>query len=268
VSVIGRRPQGEVAQKLNYVRNLSLRTASGMLILFSGCAALGPTVQNFNIISVEDEKKIGVEVRQEISKEMVIVTDPGMNNRVRSLGQRIVQALPRRDFDYQFYVVKEDSPNAFTIPGGAIYVHTGLLKFATDDNELAGVLAHEVGHAYARHPAKGLSRAYGVESLTSLLFKNQPSGFRGIALQLAKGGFLLKYGREDEYQADELGYTFLRRAGMPTSGLLTFFRKLQNLQKGGMAIPFLSSHPPTPDRIARLEALEQRQLVSAPQVIR
>ncbi len=261
--ITGRRPQGEVAQKLNYVHNLSLWTASAML-LFSGCATVAPVVQNFNIISVEDEKKIGGEVRQEITKEMVIVTDPGMNNRVRSLGQRIVQALPRRDFDYQFYVVKEDSPNAFTIPGGAIYVHTGLLKFATDDNELAGVLAHEVGHAYARHPAKGLSRAYGVEYLTSLLFKNQPSGFRGIALQIAKGGLLLKYGREDEYQADELGYTFLRRAGMPTSGLLTFFRKLQNLQKGGVAIPFLSSHPPTPDRIARLEALEQRKFVSAP----
>ena len=237
------------------------------LILFSGCAAVAPVVQNFNIISVEDEKKIGVEVRQEISKEMVIVNDPGMNNRVRSLGQRIVQALPRRDFDYQFYVVKEDSPNAFTIPGGAIYVHTGLLKFA-DDNELAGVLSHELGHAYARHPAKGLSRAYGVEYLTSLLFKGQPSGFQGIALQLAKGGVLLKYSREDEYQADELGYTFLRRAGMPTSGLLTFFRKLQNLQRGGVAIPFLSSHPPTPDRIARLEALERGQIVSAPQTIR
>ncbi|HXV27901.1 MAG TPA: M48 family metallopeptidase [bacterium] len=232
------------------------------LIFLTGCAVLSPAVQNFNIVSVEDEKEIGGQVRQEITKEMVIVTDPAMNQRVKSIGNKIVKALPRRDFDYQFYVVKDDSPNAFTIPGGAIYVHTGLLRFASDDNELAGVLAHEVGHAYARHPAKALSRAYGAEYLTQLVFKNQPGGFKGIALQLAKGGLLLKYGRQDEFEADELGYDFLKRAGIPTYGLLSFFGKLQNLQQGGVSIPFLSTHPPTPERIARLEALEKGQIVS------
>lgn len=232
-----------------------------VLVFLMGCAAVEPLVQNFNIISVEDERKIGTQVQPEIAKEVVIIDDPVLNQRVRSLGNRIVQVLPRRDFDYQFYVVKDDSPNAFTIPGGTIYVHTGLLRFATDDNELAGVLAHEIGHAYARHPAKALSRAYGVDYLTSLVFK-QPGRSGGVALQLAKGSLLLKYGREDEFQADELGYNFLRRAGMPTSGLLQFFRKLQNLQRGGRSIPFLSSHPPTPERIARLESLERGQIVA------
>ena len=226
------------------------------IFLITGCASLEPVVQNFNLISVEEERRIGEEVKKEIVKEMVIVQDPAMNQRVRSVGEKLVKALPRRDFDYQFYVVQDDAPNAFTIPAGAIYVHTGLLRFV-DNDELAGVLGHEIGHAYARHPAKSLSRAYGVDYLTRLLFRDPQGKFKTISLQLAKGSILLKYGREDEREADELAFSFLRQAGFPTSGLLRFLRKLQTMQRGGVSIPFLSTHPPTPERISRLEALEQ-----------
>jgi predicted Zn-dependent protease len=106
-----------------------------------------------------------------------------------------------------------------------------------------------------------LSRAYGVQYLTQLLFKNSASAgkTKQLALDLAKGGLLSKYGRQDEYEADEMGFSILKRTGYPTRGLLTFLAKIQKLG-GGAPIPFLSSHPPTPERIARLEALERGQL--------
>ena len=238
-----------------------------LLFALSGCAYVEPLVQDFNIISVPEERKIGVKIAEQISQEMRLVQDPSVNDHVRAIGQSLARELPHQDFQYQFFVVDDPTPNAFTIPGGFIYVHTGLLDFVSDDNELAGVLAHEIGHAFERHPAKGLSRQVGVEYLTSLLFKpSQSQGqFRTLALQIAKGGVLNRYSREDELRADEMGYTTLRRSGMRTDGLLRFLRKLQNLSQGrGASIPFLSTHPPTPERIARLEALEKYGYVPEP----
>ncbi len=235
----------------------NLLTFCALFFLLPGCAYVEPLVQDFNIISVADETKIGQQAASEVAREMVIIEDPLLSAKVRSIGNRLVQALPRRDFDYHFYVVKEDSPNAFTIPGGSIYVHTGLLKFVEDDNELAGVMAHEIAHAFARHPVKGISRAYGAQYLSSLLFPGNQSQLKAFALKLTQGGLLTRYGREDELQADEIGYYLLKPAGFQTDGLLRFFGKLQNLESRGFSIPFLSSHPPTPERIARLQALER-----------
>jgi predicted Zn-dependent protease len=98
-----------------------------------------------------------------------------------------------------------------------------------------------------------------VEFLTGLLFKDPQGKFKTIALQLAKGGILTRYGREDERRADDMAYYLLGRAGFPTSGLLRFLKRLQSLERGGIPVPFLSSHPPTPERIARLESLERGQ---------
>lgn len=238
-------------------RELSILAA---LVFFGGCAYVEPFVQDFNVVSIPQEQAIGREIAAEIAKEMPLVEGTRANSLVQSIGQRLVNVLPRRDFDYRFYVVKDSTPNAFTIPGGSIYVHTGLLDFVSDESELAGVLAHELGHAYDRHPAKGLSRQMGVQYLTQLLFQeSQVQGqFKQMALQLAQGGFLTRYGREDERIADEMAYFILRRVGSyRTDGLLRFLRKLQSLDRGASPLPFLSSHPPTPERIARLEALER-----------
>ena len=126
-----------------------------------------------------------------------------------------------------------------------------------DDDELAGVIGHEIGHAYARHPVKGLSRAYGVEYLSRILFSGNQPRIQNLGLMIAKKSLLLRYGREDEFEADQIGYALLKRTGLRTDGLLRFFAKLQNLERGGFNVPFLSSHPPTAERIARLQALER-----------
>ncbi len=230
------------------------------LVILAGCASLEPYIRDFNIISVPQEKEIGNQFEAEIAKEMAIVQDSAVNNRISAIGNRLLQGFPRRDFDYRFHVVEDKTPNAFTIPGGIVYVHTGLINSASNDSELAGVLGHELGHAYRRHPAKGLTREYGIDYLTKLLFKDASTQgqLKTLALNLAKGGILSKYSRQDEYEADEIGYLLVKKTGYSTSGLLNFLRKIMVLeQQTGRSVPFLASHPPTPDRIARLESFEQ-----------
>lgn len=230
----------------------------GITMFGTGCAQLTPFIQDFNILSIPEEKQLSVRLAESVSQQMRVLTDTPAAHQVQTLGSRMVAALPRRDFDYAFFVIEDPTPNAFTIPGGKIYVHTGLLKM-TSENELAGVLGHEIGHAYERHPTKSLSRAYGVEFLSQMLFRNQePGRVKQIGAQLVKGSLLTKYGRDDEREADEISYFLLKRAGIPTEGLVNFLIKLNQLQARSAQPPaFLNSHPPTPERIQRLQTLIQ-----------
>lgn len=228
-------------------------------IYSSGCEVVSPYVQNLNFISVPEEKQISTQFAGEISNTMKLVQGDSQT-RVRQIGNKLVQSLPRKEFDYQFYVVDDATPNAFTIPGAKIYVHTGLLKFVSSDDELAGVLAHEIGHAYDRHPAKGMSRQLGVEYLSQLVLPKNKGAVKQIAVNLAKTGVLTRYGRDDEFEADELGFYILRKAGYRTDGLRSFLYKLQSLQSSGQSLSFMSTHPPTQDRVARLKAMESGTL--------
>ncbi len=221
----------------------------------SSCASVGSFISDANIISIDQEKSLGVDMSSAISSEMKIVGGGSSNTLVQTLGSQLVQALPNQSFDYKFFVVEDNSPNAFTIPGGSIYVHTGLLTMASE-NEVAGVMAHEIGHAYERHPTKSLTRAYGLSYLSGLVLQGNQNQVKDIAVQIAQGSILSKYSRSDEYEADEIGYMLLQKADRPSDGLTNFLRKLQALEGGSSSPGFLSTHPPTPDRIKKLEALE------------
>ncbi|MDD5217366.1 MAG: M48 family metallopeptidase [Candidatus Omnitrophica bacterium] len=243
--------------KINHSQSIRFFLIVLLTGCYAGCAYINPFIENIDMVSLSQEKQLSQQISTEVSKTKTIVNDPAKVDLVRRIGNRLVAALPRKDFDYQFYVVSDNTPNAFTIPGGIVYVHTGLLDFVDDESELAGVIGHEIGHAYDRHPTKTLTRAYGVTYLTNLLFKNDPNQFRKITLQLAAGGILTKYSRDEEREADDIGFYLLKKAGYPSDGLLRFFRKLDRAA-GKQTIPaFLSDHPATQERIARLEALEK-----------
>ena len=226
---------------------------------FVSCAYIDPLIEDANIVSVADEVQISKQMQGEVAKAMKIVEDPKLTTPVRQIGNRLVAALPHKDFDYQFFVVADNSPNAFTIPGAKIYVHTGLMQFVSDESELAGVMAHEIGHAYERHPAKSITRQAGLSQLVSRIGGGTNAGvIKQMALKIAGTGALNFYGRDDEREADQIGFNLLRQTGYPTDGLTRFLKKLVPLQNGKTPPAFLSTHPPTPERIAALEALSKR----------
>lgn len=243
--------QGGLVAKMK-ARILTILTAS----LISGCSYINPFIQEMNIISVEQEIEIGRQMRDEIANQMTLVEEPVVTGRVDTIGRKLIESLPRKDFDYNFFVVRDETPNAFTIPGGTIYVHTGLLNFVGDDSELAGVIGHEIGHAYERHPTKSLSRAYGMSYLAGLIVKGNENKLKQATAEILAGGVLNKYGREDEREADDIGYYLLRKSEYSSDGLLKFLKRLEKVSRAGATFDFLSTHPPTPERIARLEALE------------
>lgn len=231
--------------------------AISALFLLTSCEYISPLIQDANIISVADEVQAGKQMQAEVAKTMRIIEDPALTNPVRSIGNRLVSTLPNKDFNYQFFVVADNSPNAFTIPGGSIYVHTGLMQFVDDEHELAGVLAHEIGHAYERHPAKSMTRQIGLAQLANRISANS-NVIKQMALKVAGTGALNYYSRSDETESDRIGYELLRRAGYRQDGLTRFLQKLTQLQNGKQVPTFLSSHPPTPERVAALQTLSQK----------
>ncbi len=232
--------------------------ALSAVLTLTSCEYVSPLIQDANIISVADEVQAGQQMQAEVAKTMKIIEDPALTTPVRTIGNRLVSTLPSKDFNYQFFVVADNSPNAFTIPGGSIYVHTGLMQFVDDEHELAGVLAHEIGHAYERHPAKSMTRQIGLAQLANRISAN--SGIiKQMALKVAGTGALNYYSRSDETESDRIGFELLRRAGYRQDGLTRFLQKLTQLQNGSKTPTFLSSHPPTPERVAALQTLQQQQ---------
>ncbi|HEX6531565.1 MAG TPA: M48 family metalloprotease, partial [Nitrospira sp.] len=110
------------------------------------------------LMSVEQEKKLGEEEDKKVAQEMGLLNDTSLNSYVDALGQRLAKESPRKDIDHQFHVVDMAEPNAFALPGGYVYVTRGLLALVNTEDELAGVVGHEIGHVAARHTVQRVSR--------------------------------------------------------------------------------------------------------------
>lgn len=221
--------------------------------------------KGINFYSVEKEIALGKQLAQEIEKQAKVVDDPEIAEYVNRLGQNLVR---NSDAQVPFTVKVLDATevNAFALPGGFLFVNTGLIKQARNEAELAGVLAHEIAHVAARHGTKQATRGQIAEiaSIPLIFF----GGWAGYAVRQAAGvavpmGFL-KFSRGMEKQADELGLEYMYRAGYDPTAFLDFFERLQSLEKKkpGAISRVFSSHPPTRDRIKRsqkdIEELEPR----------
>jgi beta-barrel assembly-enhancing protease len=226
-------------------------------IIFSGCTTLyNPATERKEsyFISPNSEVAIGKDMDAQIRGKYSIVSDPLEQERILSIGRRIAVVSDRQDIYYTFTIVKDKTLNAFATPGGFVYIHSGLMREATDD-ELAGVIAHEIGHIAARHSIKRLQTVMGYQLLMGVaLGMSNSTATIGQAMDVVFGLVNLGYARGDEYLADKLAVKYAHKAGFNPRGMVSFFEKLKAEGKGGGQLVFLSSHPPIEERITRVQA--------------
>ncbi len=209
---------------------------------------------NSGLLSERDEIKLGRQLHREVTKKYNL-TDVGLD-RVERLGQRCARASLRPSLLYKFHVVQSREINGFSLPGGHVYVTTGLLRIA-NDTELASVLAHEIGHIVARHSLKTLKTrqqyneiAKSIGDLTGVA--GDVGRDLGIALgQMVGEGFLTIHSRDEEREADFLGVRSMAKAGFDPQGMVTMFQKLKRVegQDPDLLGSLFSDHPDAQERI-------------------
>jgi len=222
--------------------------------LCSGCAMSQTDIRGFNLISVDEEKALGEKFAVEVEKQYRVVADPELQGYADRLGRRLLTGARAVEFAYTFKVVKDDSVNAFAIPGGHVYINTGLIKAAQSETELAGVMAHEINHAVARHGTRQLTQQYGYGLIVQLVLGQDQNQLAQLAASLfGKAGFMA-YSRGMESQADYLGVETMYKAGYDPQGMIAFFEKLEAMhqQSPSQLAQFFSSHPLTTERIQRV----------------
>ncbi len=223
-----------------------------VLILLSGCTTIynSATGQRESLfIDTKTEVSLGLDMAKEIDREKKIVKDVKLNERLENIAKRISAVSDRQDLSYHFNIVDEKEFNAFAIPGGSVYVNSGLMEAASDD-ELAAVVGHEVGHIAARHSVKRLQAVLGYQLLSSIALGVSGQGQVLQAVDVVFNVVVLGYSRKDEYLADKLGIKYAKAAGFNPYGMVTFFQKLKQEGKNtSFNLVFLSSHPPIDERI-------------------
>jgi predicted Zn-dependent protease len=227
--------------------------------LLAGCVTIyNPATERKEMLLLDTSQEValGTDMNNQLQRKLKILNDPLMQSRLNSIGARVGGASDRQDLIYHFGIVKDKEFNAFAIPGGFIYVNSGLMDAATDD-ELACVLAHEIGHIAARHSVKRLQTTLGYQLIMSIALGATSGGqTTASAIDVVFNLVDLGYGRKDELLADKLAVRYSKRAGFDPHAMITFFEKLKKEEEkggGGFNLPFLSSHPPLEQRIKNIE---------------
>ena len=212
--------------------------------------------------STEKEVKLGRELAAEVDRQAKFVDDPIITEYVNRVGQNIVLHSDAK-IPFTIKVIDSDEINAFALPGGFFYVNKGLLLVADNEAEVAGVMAHEIGHVAARHALENQTKASLMEYLamgTSIFL----GGIPGMIFQNTAGlgmlGIFMKFSRSAEEEADKLGVQYMYAAGYDPSAMATMFEKLEakNKKKPGLISRAFASHPAPPDRRASALALAAR----------
>ena len=210
-----------------------------------------------NFYSVEKEMALGKQLSEEVARQAKIVDDPIVAEYINRLGQNLARHSDAK-VPFSFKVVEDDNPNAFALPGGYIFVHTGLIKIADEEDELAAAMAHEIAHVAARH-------------LTCRATQNQMARIGAIPLGVLLGGLggyaarqaanaaipmtFLSFSRHDESEADYLGVQYMWAAGYDPNGAISIFEKMELMQRSqpGAIARLLIDHPMDSDRIAQTQ---------------
>jgi predicted Zn-dependent protease len=217
------------------------------------------------LLSPHLERKIGEQAMQEIRlREPSFLDDPELTEYVNEIGRRIVAASPGARQDFEFFLVRDNTINAFAMPGGFVGVHTGLLLAAQTESELAGVLAHEVAHVTQHHLARmlGKQEQMSIPMLAAVVLgllaaRSNPELTQAVIAGAGATSIQsqLNYTRDFEREADRIGFQFLQHAGFDVGGMGSFFERMQKSTRlyENNAPAYLRTHPLTSERIADMQ---------------
>ena len=216
-----------------------------------------------NLYSIDKEMAWGKQLADEVARESKIDDDPILSEFVNRVGQNLVRNSDAK-VPFTFRVIDGDEVNAFALPGGFVFVYTGLVKIASEEDEFAGALAHEIAHVAARHMACQASKAQIAGVLGSI-----PGGWGGLVVRQAIPMTLLSFSRHDEAEADYLGVQYMYAAGYDPTGAVTIFEKLASMQKAkpGAVARVFSTHPMDSERIDKAEKEIQAILPARPEYV-
>ena len=240
------------------------RRAAFLLVVtlaVGGCAGVHRYRPNF--YSVEGEIRLGEQLAKEVETELTLLRLSALTQLVNTIGVRLKDASPEpafRLFPYTFRVVDSSEVNAFALPGGPIYVNSGIVELCDTEDELASVIGHEMSHVAARHATQMLTTQNLTQLALIAAISVVPIPIPPIAWEGAKLGYvlaLLQYGRGKESEADRLGLELMNNAGYDPHGMSSMFRKLSEQQRSLPSVVerFFSSHPLSEDRMAAAERL-------------
>ena len=228
--------------------------------------SFAPPAGAVNLFSVQQDVQAGRQAASQVERQMPMVRDSQVNNYVNAIVQRLAANAGGPQFQYRARVVTSRELNAFSLPGGFIYVNSGLISAVRSEDELAGVLAHEIAHVAERHGTEQATKAYGAQAGVGLLagLLGGRDGRVGIPEQiigsLGVNAAFMKFSRNAEHEADSVGAAMMARAGYDPMAMASFFDLLQQQKRSNpnAVASFFSSHPPASDRSARIRAQASR----------
>jgi predicted Zn-dependent protease len=230
-----------------------------LALLLAALALFTTGCRTKSFLSTRQEVGLGKEGARQVEQEYRVDTASPDAERVRRIGQSLLAHMDRRDVPYSFKVLDARSINAFSLPGGPVYVFRGLLDMVGDDDDaLACILGHETGHINGRHAARQLSSSLATSILIGVAVPTWTGqNLAGLGAQLMG----LKYSRDDEYEADRRGLSYAHFAGYDPNGMIRFFDKLALMErrKGEREPEWALTHPLTTARIMKAEGVIQRQ---------
>jgi predicted Zn-dependent protease len=230
--------------------------------LAAALAVIVASAERARAVSYQGERELGQRFDLTARQRVPMIDDPEVVGYVSDIGRRITGSLDQSFFDYQFSVVRDPRINAFAVPGGYVYVHSGLLARVSNEDELAAVLGHEIAHVHAHHAVRQQEATQALNYaalLGTLLSVVQPAV--GALATAASATVSLQYQRQFEQEADFMGARYLQGAGYDPRAMLDFFKQLADATRiASLGVPpYLQTHPVSDERLNHLEAVLKTQ---------
>jgi len=246
---------GPIGQNLR--RAVVLSTALALLLSSLAWADRTTLKPGWNMFSPQQDVEMGAQVSKEAEQQLPMLNNSRVDSYLNNLGRRLAAKAPGEKYPYRFKAVNDRAINAFALPGGPIYINRGVIEAASNEAQLAGVIAHEISHVALRHGTNQASKAYAAQVPLSILGGIVGSNsVAGVLAQLGAGfaanSILLKYSRTAETQADIMATQMLYDSGYDPRAMAQFFEKIQAQDRGGRSTEFFSNHPNPDNRIGRV----------------